>query len=75
MQRWVKAENRGRGGARQRPKVRKAPIARVSADAPEQFYRLNCERDKAPEQPAAISESPRPDRLPLPDGKRPCALH
>src|SRR5262245_28963114 len=49
----VKGQRRGAN----RPKARKAPTANLSTDhSPEQFDRLNNERDEALEQQAATSE-------------------
>src|SRR5262245_29244359 len=56
MQRRGKSGRPGKGQRASRPKARKAPIAHVSINSPEQFDRLKRERDEALEQLAATSD-------------------
>src|SRR5262245_5549099 len=56
MQRRGKSGRPGNGQRASRPKARKAPIAHVSINSPEQFDRLKRERDEALEQLAATSD-------------------
>src|SRR5215813_390230 len=56
MQRRGKSGRPGKGQRASRPKARKAPIAHVSTNSPEQFDRLKRERDEALEQLAATSD-------------------
>src|SRR5215475_10655651 len=56
MQRRGESGQPGKGRRASRPKARKAPIAHVSTNSPEQFDRLKRERDEALEQLAATSD-------------------
>src|SRR5215510_13578099 len=56
MQRRGKSGRPGKGQRASGPKARKAPIAHVSTNSPEQFDRLKRERDEALEQLEATSD-------------------